>query len=201
MSVRAVRSICDAVDLPVRWDIGWRRQEIDRLLDHDHATLASLVVRRLQRWGWTVRVEVSFNHYGDRGRIDVLACHPTGALLAGELKTLIADGQDLLGGLDIKARVALSVARELGWDGRFVVPAIIVAGSTTNRRRVRHMDPLLGRYALRGHDALSWLRNPAAHSSGLLLLVKLPDSVGTDARRAGRRRVRRRKPNSRSDRP
>ena len=51
MSVRAVRSICEAVELPVSWDVGWQRQLVDRLLDADHSTLAALVTRRLEGLG------------------------------------------------------------------------------------------------------------------------------------------------------
>lgn len=200
MSVRAVRAIAGAVDLPVGWDIGWRRQEIDRLLDHDHSMLAVRVIRRLESWGWIIRAEVSFNHYGDRGRIDVLGFHPMArALVVVELKTLVVDGQDVLGALDVKARVAPHVARELGWQPLVVVPALIVADSTTNRRRLKLLEPLLGRYDIRGPAAQAWLRRPREqHPSGLLLLTTPPANAGTDARRAGRRRVRPRRTDSRS---
>lgn len=75
MTVRTARAIAAAVDLPLGWDIGWQRQLVDRLLDADHTALAGEVARRLESWGWQVRAEVSFNWYGDRGRIDLLAYH------------------------------------------------------------------------------------------------------------------------------
>lgn len=201
MTVRAVRAICAAVDLPVGWDIGWQRQLVDRLLDADHSALAAHVTRRLRAWGWTVRAEASFNRYGERGRIDLLAFHPgAAALLVAELKTVIVDGQELIGGVDVKARVAPFVAREIGWHARQVVPAIIAADSTTARRRVTALAPLLSRYNLRGAAARSWLRAPAAGPvTGLLMLTELPDNAGGDARRAGRRRVRLRRPRARSE--
>lgn len=41
---------------------------------------------------------MSFNHYGDRGRYDILAFHPpTGILLVVEVKTGIGDVQATLG--------------------------------------------------------------------------------------------------------
>lgn len=190
MSVRAVRSICAAVGLPVSWDVGWQRQLIDRLLDADHAALAAHVTRRLERLGWTVRVEVSFNRYGDRGRIDLLAFHAPSTVLVAELKTLIVDGQELIGGVDAKARIAPFLAREIGWRPGLIVPAIIVADSTTARRRTATLGPLLSRFNLRGPAALAWLRAPVTPASGLLMLTKLPHTAGADARRAGRRRVR-----------
>jgi hypothetical protein len=191
LTVRTARAIAAAVDLRLAWDVGWQRQEIDRMLDADHAALASHVVRRLTSWGWTARAEVSFNQYGDRGRIDVLALHPTRrVLLVVELKTAIVDGQDLLGGLDIKERVAPDIARRLGWPRVRVVPAIIVADATTNRRRVAELEVLLRRFDCRGRAALGWLRDPQRPASGLLLLTDVPSNAVSDARRAGRRRVR-----------
>lgn len=192
MTVHAARAIAAAVDLPLGWDVGWQRQEIDRLLDADHSALAGQLIRRLLAWGWDVRAEVSFNWYGDRGRVDLLAYHSVHrVLLVVEVKTLIVDGQALLGGLDVKARVAPRVARDLGWHPRATVPMIVVADGTTARRHVSQMAPLLARYAVRGHDALRWLRQPLDTPTGMLLLSKLPSNAGTDARRSGRRRVRR----------
>jgi len=76
LTVRTARAIAAAVGLDLRWDIGWQRQEIDRLLDADHSAMAAFWTRRLESFGWIVRSEVSFNRYGDRGRIDLLTYHP-----------------------------------------------------------------------------------------------------------------------------
>ena len=201
LTVRTARAICAAVDLRLAWDVGWQRQEVDRMLDADHAALGSHVVRRIASWGWTTRAEVSFNHYGDRGRIDVLALHPTRrVLLVVELKTGIVDAGDLLGGLDVKERVAPGVARQLGWPPVRVVPAIIVADTTTNRRRVAELGPLVSRFDCRGRAALGCLRDPEGPAAGLLLLTEVPANAGSDARRAGRRRVRVRGAGPRSNR-
>jgi transcriptional regulator with XRE-family HTH domain len=195
LSVRTTRAILRAVDLPLLWDIGWQRQEIDRLLDADHASLAADVASVLAAAGWLVRSEVSFNHYGDRGRIDLLAFHPQlRVLLVIEIKTAVVDAQDTLGRLDVKARVAGGVASSLGWAGAaLVVPALVIVDGTTARRHVRSLDPLFSRYSLRGHAALRWLRSPSASppTTGILLFRKLPFRNGVDRRRAGRRRIRR----------
>jgi hypothetical protein len=185
------RAIAEAVDLPLGWDIGWQRQEVDRLLDADHSALAARVADRLRRWGWEIHAEASYNRYGDRGRIDLLAyrrSHET--LVVVEVKTMIVDLQALLGGLDVKARVAPDVARSLGWTPRRVVPAIVVADGSTVRRRLADFDALLARYACRGHAALAWLREPAVAVPGLLVVTKTPPPGRNSARRAGRRRVR-----------
>ncbi len=199
LSVRIARSIASAVDLPLNWDIGWQRQEIDRLLDADHSALAALWADRLEKCGWTVRSEVSFNRYGDRGRIDILAFHLVErVLLVIEIKTVLVDAQALLGSLDVKARVCPSVAREIGWQPRHVVPAIVLLDGTTQRRRLSALAPLFSRYSLRGREAATWLRGPAGSPTGILTFTELPSNAGSDVRRAGRRRVRRPAGNSRS---
>lgn len=71
-----VQAICAALgaDLDVR--VRWRGEGLDRLLDEGHATLVDLVVGLLRAAGWEVALEVTFNVYGDRGSIDILAWHP-----------------------------------------------------------------------------------------------------------------------------
>ena len=146
---------------------------------------------RFERSGWTVVPESSFNHYGDRGRIDLLAFHPvTRTLVVVEVKTVIADIQELLGTLNAKERVAPVLARSLGWRAARVVPFLIVAESTTNRRHLVAHARLFGRFALRGKGAVAWIRRPDGTPSGLLLLVKSPDRSGVGVGRAGRQGVR-----------
>lgn len=193
LSVRTARAIAAALDLHLAWDIGWQRQEVDRLLDADHSALASQIAARLERLGWLTRAEVSFNHYGERGRIDLLAFHPRlRVLLVVEIKTLLADAQALLGSLDVKARVGPIVARDIGWLADRVVPAIVIRDSTTVRRHLVQLAPLFARFATRGHAAPRWLADPVDRIHGILMLTKLPHGNGIDRRRAGRRRIRRR---------
>jgi transcriptional regulator with XRE-family HTH domain len=199
LSVRTARAVVAAVGLPLNWDIGWQRQEIDRLLDADHSTLAVHLTRRLEPHGWIVRSEVSFNDYGDRGRIDLLAYHPTARiLLVIEIKTAIVDGQELLGTLDVKTRVAPKLMRSLGWQPLHVIPAIILTDGTTVRRHVTELEPLLRRFDLRGRAAWTWLAQPMSGPGGILAFLKLPFGNGVDRRRAGRRRIRTQAGRSRS---
>lgn len=192
LSVRTARAILGALGLPLGWDIGWQRQEIERLLDADHSALASALAARLEQLGWMVRAEVSFNHYGDRGRIDLLAFHPIHrVLLVVEIKTRLVDAQALLGSLDVKTRLGPIIARDAGWSPARVVPAVVLMESTTNRRHLAELAPLFARFALRGHDARGWLADPSQDVSGLLILEKLPNGNRVDRRRAGRRRIRR----------
>ena len=148
----------------------WNGPELDRLLDEAHAALGASVKRRLERWGWIVRVEVSYSHFGERGRIDLLAFHPpTRVLLVIELKSELVDVQSLLGSLDVKARLAPRIVERFGWTPRAVIPAIVFLEDRTTRNRLTRVDPLFARFSLRGRPALSWLRRPAdAAPSGLL---------------------------------
>ena len=192
LALRTVRRVASAVGLRLGWDVGPRAPELYRLADADHARCADFLMRRLEALGWLIRAEVSFNEYGDRGRIDLLAFHPsTGTLLVIEIKTLIVDAQDLLGSLDVKQRVSTRVARSLGWPARVVVPMLVVLKTTTNRRRIEQHPHLFGRFALRGRRAGGWLRNPGPLDAGLLIMVNVPDRNHNDLRRAGRQRVRR----------
>ena len=152
----------------------WNGTELDRMADSLHATLAAAIKRRLERWRWIVLVEVSYNHYGDRGRIDLLAWHPaTGMLLVIELKTDLVNVQALLGSLDVKTRLARGIAASRGWAVTGVVPAIIFTEDRTTRRRLASVAPLFDRFSVRGRAALSWLRKPTGSPTGLLLVTDL----------------------------
>jgi hypothetical protein len=179
------------MDIDLRVYGRWRGGELDRLLDAGHAALQDLIKRRLEGLGWLVRAEVTFNTYGDRGSIDLLAFHPaSGVLLVVEIKTVVADVQGLLRPIDVKVRLASEIAADGGWRPNAVVPALIIAEDTTSRRRVAEHAALFGRFALKGHAAAGWLRQPTAEPSGLLMFVKLSDGTGGAARRPGRQRVR-----------
>ena len=147
----------------------WNGPELDRLLDAAHASVGASVKRRLERWGWRVRVEVSYNRFGERGRIDLLAFQPaTRTLLVIEIKTDLVDVQALLGSLDVKSRLAAGVARDLGWSVRSAVRAIVFIEDDAIRRRIRQLDTLFDRDPLRGRAATGWLRRPSEPPTGLL---------------------------------
>src|SRR5687767_9128561 len=70
--VRIAEALGGSVDLTMRWE----GEQLDRLADAAHAWLTEQVSAFLMQAGWVPRTEVSFNSYGDRGRVDVLAWHP-----------------------------------------------------------------------------------------------------------------------------
>ena len=178
----------------------WRGGELARLLDADHAALQNYWKQRLERLGWLVLPEVSFSEYGERGRYDLLAYSAAHRLvLVVEIKTVIADVQELLGSVDAKVRLAQRVAARLGWPARRVVAMIIVADGRTNRRRVVDHGALFARFALRGRSATAWLQAPRTPASGLLVFSKLSGVARGNGRQAGRHRVRLRTQNASLD--
>ncbi len=201
-TVGALRRAAHAVGGVVRITISVPGGDVGRLLDADHARLQTHWKLLLERHGWLVEAEVTFNIYGERGSVDLLAWHPaTRTLLVVEIKSVIVDVGDLLGGVDRKTRLAQPVARERRWDPGVVVPALIVLEGSTARRRLRDHAPLFGRFNVRGRAAAAWVADPASKGhvapSGLLVLVKLSDARPRDRRRAGRQRIRLPAPGSR----
>jgi hypothetical protein len=118
---------------------------------------------------------VSFNHYGDRGRFDLLAFHPgTRVLLVVEIKTRLLDAQEVVGRLDVKRRVAPIIARQRGWSPAPVASALAFREDSTTRRRLVAHEALFASYSLRGRTALAWLRHPRQPVPTGMLIVALP---------------------------
>lgn len=193
VTVGTLRSVATAVGLSLPFAPSWRGAALERLLDLDHARLGELMKRELEREVWLVQVEVTYGRYGERGSIDLLAYHPaTGIVLMIEIKTIVPDLQGMLRSIDAKARLAEAEARRFGWRPRLVVPCLVLADGSTNRRRVGTFSSMLAQFSVRGYPARAWLRTPAPLPSGngLLLLRKLPSTPHSGGRRAGRQRVR-----------
>ena len=192
LTLATVRRCLDTLEVKLDLQPRWRGSELDRLLDEEHATLQAAWKQRLEQWAWIVVAEASFNHYGDRGRIDLLAWHPVAHQLAvAEIKSEVADAQGLLGPLDVKVRLAPRVALALSWPRPTrVVPILIVRDSTTARDRVARMAPLFSRFAHRGRAGVSWLRHPAGECTGVLIFSDLRGANTRRVTRVGRLRVR-----------
>ncbi len=190
--VDMIEAVCVALgaDLDVR--VRWRGEGLDRLLDEAHATVVDRFAALVTSDGWQTSIEVTFNDYGDRGSIDILAWHPgTRSLLIVEVKSVVADAQGTLAPLDRKVRIGPKVAHGRGLDPNSISRLLVVADTTTNRRRVTRFEALFAA-ALpdRGWTVRRWLAQPSGQLSGLLFL---PDSTGDGTRRAtaGRSRVNR----------
>jgi transcriptional regulator with XRE-family HTH domain len=189
VSLGRIEAIADALGASVDITIRWEGERLDRLIDRNHAATQELAAASLRSRGWQTAVEVSFNHYGDRGRVDVLAYHqPTACVLVGEVKSAIGDVQDTLGRIDVKVRLARSLAENAGWSTvRGVLPALIVTESRTSRRVITAHPTLFARFSVTGRSAHAWLRNPALPPpAGLLWFVALPDAHGVRTKRPQR---------------
>ena len=181
LRLREVEAIVLALGGRLDMRLLWNGPELDRMLDEAHAALGASVKRRLERWGWLVRVEVSYSRYGERGRIDLLAFHPAArVLLVIELKSELVDVQALLGSLDVKVRLAPGIVERFGWSPRAVVPAIVFLEHSATRKRLARIDTLFDRFDVRGKAALSWLRRPTeAAPHGMLWFARAKQRPGS----------------------
>ncbi len=93
-----------------------------------------------------------------------------------ELKTDLADMNELVGTFDRKRRLARPIGIDRGWDPLTVSAWLIVADSRTNRRRVAaHAAMLRGALPDDGRAIRRWLRDPVRAVSGLSFWT---DSLG-----------------------
>jgi transcriptional regulator with XRE-family HTH domain len=151
---------------------------LDRLRDRRHAAIVDRMVARLRADGWQVATEVSFNSFGERGSIDILAFEPSsGALLVIEVKTVVPDLGGMLATLDRKVRLAREIAAARGWQARSVGRLLILPEASTARRRVEtHAATFDNAFPARNVEVNRWLRAPSGPISGLLFLSSARDT-------------------------
>jgi hypothetical protein len=171
----------------------WRGGEGDRLLDRAHASIVEHVVTFLRAADWQVIPEFTFNVFGDRGSVDILAWNPTERiLLIIEVKSTLTDLQAMLAALSKKIRVVPGAVREAqGWQPLAVAVLLVVAGTTGNRAVVaRHASTFDSALPARSREVRSWLRRPRGSLAGVWFVSR--DAVSAVAMSGARRRVRRR---------
>jgi transcriptional regulator with XRE-family HTH domain len=161
--------------------IRFQGEGLDRLRDQRHAELVEQALRRLRADGWLVAPEVSFNHFGERGSIDILAFHPeTSALLVIEVKSVVPDIGGMLATFDRKVRLARRIAAEqFGWEAVSVSRLLVFPEHRTVRRRVAtHAATFDAAFPGRNPTVKTWLTAPSGSIAGLLFLptVRLVDS-------------------------
>jgi len=181
LRVDVVRRISAALDISLPFDPRWRGADLSRLLDQDHAALVEMVVRILRENAWDVLVEYSFNHYGDRGSVDIVGWHvETRTLLIIEVKSRLADVQDLHAKMDRKCRVVPPLlARERGWRALSVGRVLVVAETSTTRRTVvRHAATFDAALPKRTVGVRKWLRRPAGPMAGIWFLPLITPGDG-----------------------
>jgi transcriptional regulator with XRE-family HTH domain len=168
LGIDTVRDVSAALDVRVDFVPRWRGGDLDRLLNARHSRFHEIVARRFREIeGWTMQPEVSFGIYGERGVIDILAFNAgRRMLLVVELKTDIADVNELVGAVDRKRRHAVAIAAEHGLavDGRTAVSVwVIVSDGDTNRRRIAaHRTMLRAAFPTDGRTMSGWLIRPEA---------------------------------------
>ena len=189
-SLRIIGRVSAALGISCEFEARWRGAEVATLLDERHARVVQQVVARLTKLGWQVFPEHPFSIWGERGSIDVLAWHPARrAALVIEVKTRLADLQDLLSTMDRKRRLAPSIARVEGWKPLLVGSLLVLPGEIWARTAVSRFDSVFAA-ALpeRSTVVRAWLKAPSRDLRGIWFLKDARG--GTKHRRGGAMRVR-----------
>lgn len=179
--------------------IAHRGAQVDRLLDSHHAALVAAAIRVLTELDWDVRVEVTFNEYGDRGSIDIVAWHPgQRALLVVEVKSELASVEGTLRPFAVKCRVAAKVVGEqFGWRPLIVGKVLVLPELSTARRAVERNSSVLDTALPDRSRALRrWLREPD-QPLGAIWFLSDAGSAATKRSPSAVQRVRRSRSRSR----
>jgi len=164
VTIETLDKVAAALGGRVACRLTWNGEGLDRLLDAEHAAIVEAVVRVLRSADWLVATEVSFNHFGERGSIDVFAFHAESrVVLVVEVKSVVPDVQATLVTLDRKERLAREIARERGWDAVAVARLLVIADNRTARRRIEtHAATFGNAFPDRALAVRRWLAAPDA---------------------------------------
>lgn len=192
LTLTTIRRSAAALELDVELEVRGASAYLVRLLDERHASLVECVVAILRAHGWVIVAEYTFNHFGERGSVDVLAWHPkSSTLLIVEVKTRIVDVQELLATFDRKCRLMPKLVRsERGWDAATIGRLLVVEEGATQRRAVRaHAQTFASVLSGGSREARQWVRTPVGAIGAVWFLS--PTTLGRgSARNPGSRRVR-----------
>lgn len=168
-----IRSHFAKLGATVRITAWWDGASLDRLIDARHAGVVEASVRAFQRYEWPVATEGSFSEYGERGSIDILAARQDrGIVVVGEAKSAWGSIEETLRALDIKVRLAPTIAKHrLGWVPTTVAVLLIFPEDPTARRIARQHNATLGvAFPARNREIRRWLRQPVGPLRGLWFL-------------------------------
>jgi transcriptional regulator with XRE-family HTH domain len=179
LSVRLLQRVAAALGARIDMRVLWQGENLDRLLDHDHAHLVERALRWLGDSGWHASPEVTFQIGSERGSIDILAWHPpTQTLPVIEVKSVVPDVQATLAGMDRKARLAPRVALDRGWKARGTSRILILPDDRTARRRVAAFSSTFDQaFPARTAEVRRWAKKPDAQISGVVF-VSDPTHMG-----------------------
>jgi transcriptional regulator with XRE-family HTH domain len=180
-----LRRVAAVLEVRLPLEPSWRGGRIERVISARHAAMAERVTAMLVAAGWEVRPEASFNSFGERGVVDLVAWHSaTRTLLLVEIKTELVDPSGLLMVTDRRRRLAGVIARDSGWTPDRVAQWVVLAAGRTNARRVAdHRSMLRAAFPADGRSIPSWLDDPRSPLDALWFLPDVADrSTGRVAR-------------------
>ncbi len=189
-SVHTVRAIAAAVGIDLPFAPRGRGAQLDRLVDEEHSSMVDQVVRRLATLGWEAMIEFSFNDFGDRGSVDVLAWHAERrALLVIETKSRLANLQETCRSLDTKARVVPRMAAQArGWRAAVVGVVLVLQESSRERAAVARREAIFSTsFPVRALELREWFRRPDRPVRGLWFLRNATTSCVEHGTKAGKR--------------
>jgi transcriptional regulator with XRE-family HTH domain len=176
-TLRLIRQVAAPLGITVDLALRWRGPDLDRLADERHARIVKAVVDRLSS-DWQVSVEYTFNHFGDRGSVDVLATNcAAGAILLVEVKSELDGIESLLRPMDVKARVVPTlVAAQTGWRARSVASVLVLPDETSSRRAVDRMASVFdAALPSRTVAVRQWLAKPVGSLHAVWFLAETPN--------------------------
>ena len=175
-ALRTIRRLAAPLGITVELDLKWRGPEFDRLDDARHAAIVRAVVARFGP-EWEIVVEYTFNHFGDRGSVDVLAWHAArSALLLIEIKSELDSLEAVLRSMDVKVRVVPPlVAAQQGWRLSALGSVLVLPDESSSRRAVAEMGVVFNAaLPRRTVDVRKWLAEPAGALRGIWFLATTP---------------------------
>jgi transcriptional regulator with XRE-family HTH domain len=196
LSIGAVRAIAGALAVRLELLPRWRGGEVDRLLDRAHAAIGEVVIAELRSADFEVLIEYGFNHFGERGSVDIVGWQgSTRALLIIELKSQVFDLQNLHASFGRKARLVPPLLdQERGWAPHSLGRVLVMPSTTVNRSVIeRHPQAFGATFPSRTRQIRRWLRSPVGDLAGIWFVRNTAGNDGKCASRATQR-VRRRKP-------
>lgn len=170
VSLSTARRICAALGIELIVEARWRGGAADRLIDRKHAAIVNYVAKVLRAEAWTVEAELSFNEYGERGSVDLVAWHPERrVLLLVEVKSTLTDLQAMLLSMSKKVRLVPGIlARERGWHRLHLGRLLVVAATSANRGTVaRHRAMFDAAFPSTTHESRAWIRAPGSEFAGI----------------------------------
>lgn len=182
ISLDALERVAVGLGIRLRLDARWQGGDGDRLMDREHAAVVEAVVAELRRLGWEVVLEYTFNHYGERGSVDVIGWHAlSGSLVIIEVKSRLLDLQDLLASLGRKIRIVPDrLADERGWEVVRVGRVVALPGTTANRGVIeRHRATFDASFPSRASTLRRFLRDPGDKGIGAVWFVSSSRVVAT----------------------